>query len=74
MMLLRNNFVLVENEFQYAKSVDGKTTEEIQEALEESIKGKGSLFDSLCICACFYSCNVSINCEFCPVVYPSAVV
>ena len=46
--LLRNNFVLVENEFQYAKSVDGKTTEEIQEALEESIKGKGSLFDSLC--------------------------
>merc|ERR1712012_114778 len=36
--LLRNNFVLVENEFQYAKSVDGKTTEEIQEALEESIK------------------------------------
>jgi len=36
--LLRNNFVLVENEFQYAKSVDGKTTEEIQEALEDSIK------------------------------------
>ena len=38
--ILRNNFVLVENEFQYAKSMDGKTTEEIQEALEDSIKGK----------------------------------
>ena len=38
--LLRNNFNLVENEFGFAKSVDGKTTEEIQEALEESIKGK----------------------------------
>ena len=37
--MLRNNFVLVENEFQYAKSADGTSTEEIQEALEESIKG-----------------------------------
>jgi len=36
--ILRSNFVLVENEFQYAKSMDGKTTEEIQEALEDSIK------------------------------------
>jgi len=36
--LLRSNFNLVENEFGFAKSVDGKTTEEIQEALEESIK------------------------------------
>ena len=72
--LLRNNFVLVENEFQYAKSVDGKTTEEIQEALEESIKGKGSVFDSLCMLF-VHVFNVSIcYCEFCPVVYPSAVV
>ena len=38
--LLRSNFNLVENEFGFAKSVDGKTTEEIQEALEESIKGE----------------------------------
>ena len=37
--LLRSNFKVVENEFGFAKSVDGKTTEEIQEALEESIKG-----------------------------------
>ena len=37
--MLRSNFVLVENEFQYAKSADGTSTEEIQEALEESIKG-----------------------------------
>merc|ERR1711934_400753 len=36
--ILRSNFVLVENEFQFAKSMDGKTTEEIQEALEDSIK------------------------------------
>jgi len=36
--LLRENFNVVENEFQYAKSIDGTTTEEIQEALEESIK------------------------------------
>ena len=41
--MLRNNFVLVENEFQYAKSADGTSTEEIQEALEESIKGAFSV-------------------------------
>ena len=29
----------MEGEFQFAQSVDGNTTEEIQEALEESIKG-----------------------------------
>ena len=49
--LLRNNFNLVENEFGFAKSVDGKTTEEIQEALEESIKGKSIL--SPCLCSIF---------------------
>ena len=37
--LLRSNFKVVDDEFQYAKSIDGTTTEEIQEALEESIKG-----------------------------------
>merc|ERR1719348_1830667 len=36
--LLRDNFKEVEGEFSYAKSVDGTTTEEIQEALDESIK------------------------------------
>jgi len=36
--LLRNHFNAVEDEFQYAKFIDGNTTEEIQEALEESIK------------------------------------
>jgi len=36
--LLRDNFKQVEGEFFYAKSVDGTTTEEIQEALDESIK------------------------------------
>ena len=32
-------FFSVEGEFQFAQSMDGNTTEEIQEALEESIKG-----------------------------------
>ena len=41
--LLRDNFKEVDGEFLYAKSVDGTTTEEIQEALDESIKGKGEL-------------------------------
>eukprot|EP00092_Neocalanus_flemingeri_P021031 GFUD01022785.1.p1 GENE.GFUD01022785.1~~GFUD01022785.1.p1 ORF type:complete len:1006 (-),score=309.99 GFUD01022785.1:132-3149(-) len=36
--LLRKHFKAVDDEFQYAKFVDGNTTEEIQEALEESIK------------------------------------
>jgi len=36
--LLRKHFNAVEDEFQYAKFIDGNTTEEIQEALEESIK------------------------------------
>merc|ERR1712013_22331 len=36
--MLRDNFKAVEGEFQSAQSVDGNTTEEIQEALEESIK------------------------------------
>ena len=48
---LRSNFVLVENEFQYAKSMDGKTIEEIQEALEDSIKGNIFLFCLFCMLA-----------------------
>merc|ERR1739848_589513 len=36
--VLKANFKVVGNEFQYAKYIDGNTTEEIQEALEESIK------------------------------------
>merc|ERR1711962_1930717 len=36
--MLRDHFKAVEGEFQFAQSVDGNTTEEIQEALEESIK------------------------------------
>jgi len=36
--LLKKNFAPVEGEFQYAQYVDGNTTEEIQEALELSIK------------------------------------
>ena len=39
-MIHKNNFKVVGNEFQYAKYIDGNTTEEIQEALEESIKGE----------------------------------
>merc|ERR1712156_1361840 len=35
----RRQMLRVEGEFQFAQSVDGNTTEEIQEALEESIKG-----------------------------------
>ena len=38
--LLHEHFNEVEDEFTFAKGVDGSTTEEIQEALEESIKGK----------------------------------
>ena len=40
--LLRERFKEVVGEFHYAKGVDGTTTEEIQEALEESIKGRGN--------------------------------
>merc|ERR1711953_1615436 len=36
--MLRDNFKAVEGEFQFAQSMDGNTTEEIQELLEESIK------------------------------------
>jgi len=36
--LLRENFKEIEGEFFYAKSIDGTTTEEIQEALDVSIK------------------------------------
>jgi len=36
--LLKDNFKPVEGEFDFAKAVDGETTEEIQEALEMSIK------------------------------------
>lgn len=38
--LLNEKFKEVEGEFFFAKGVDGSTTEEIQEALEDSIKGK----------------------------------
>jgi DNA ligase-1 len=37
--LLRQHFTAVEGEFHFAQSMDGNTVEEIQEALEESIKG-----------------------------------
>ena len=56
--MLRNNFVLVENEFQYAKSADGTSTEEIQEALEESIKGGFSVNLS-----CFSFCLLEVLCS-----------
>jgi DNA ligase-1 len=36
--LLRENFKFVEGEFDFAKSSDGHTTEEIQTFLEESVK------------------------------------
>jgi len=36
--LLKENFKVVEGEFHFAQSIDGNTVEEIQEALEESIK------------------------------------
>jgi len=39
---LHKHFTEVEGEFSYAKGVDGTTTEEIQEALEDSIKGTGT--------------------------------
>ena len=40
--LLREKFQEVAGEFQFAQGVDGTTTEEIQVALEDSIKGKQS--------------------------------
>ena len=36
--LLREHFQLVESEFDFAKSSDGSTTDEIQAFLEESVK------------------------------------
>merc|ERR1719354_531242 len=38
--LLKDTFKHIEGEFHYAKGVDGTTTEDIQEALDESIKGE----------------------------------
>ena len=38
--MLKENFKAVEGEFQFAQCQDGNTVEEIQEALEESIKGR----------------------------------
>ena len=37
--LLRNNFKEVEDQFRFASSVDVTTMEEVQEYLEESVKG-----------------------------------
>ena len=36
---MREHFTVVEGEFQFAQSMDGNTIDEIQEALEESIRG-----------------------------------
>ncbi len=38
--LLRSHFKEVEGEFLFAKSADPDTMEEVQELLEESVKGK----------------------------------
>ena len=44
----------MEGEFQFAQSMDGNTTEEIQEALEESIKGELThILVSFCSCCDF---------------------
>ena len=37
--LLKESFSAVEGEFHFAKAVDGESSEQIQEALEDSIKG-----------------------------------
>jgi hypothetical protein len=54
--LLHKHFTEVEGEFSFAKGVDGTTTEEIQEALEESIKGKKRLPQAINRRECTY-CN-----------------
>jgi DNA ligase-1 len=41
--LLRENFTEVEGEFVFAKSMISSNTEEIEEFLEESIKGLGQI-------------------------------
>lgn len=38
--LLRNNFKEVEHQFSFANGVDVTTMEEVQEYLEESVKGE----------------------------------
>lgn len=38
--LLRENFTEVEGEFMFAQSMDATNTEDIEEFLEESIKGR----------------------------------
>ena len=51
----QHHFKEVEGEFSYAKSVDGTTTEEIQEALDESIKGKKILYEYVIWLASYYN-------------------
>ena len=40
--LLQKNFGVVDGEFFFAKSADPETMEEVQEILEQSVKGKDS--------------------------------
>lgn len=47
--LLRDNFKEVEGEFVFAKSMDSTNTEDIEEFLEESIKGESSSVNNLLI-------------------------
>ena len=47
---MREHFTVVEGEFQFAQSMDGNTIEEIQEALEESIRGRFRLGNGLVYC------------------------
>lgn len=42
--LLKENFVEVEEQFMLATSMDTSTMEEVQDFLEESIKGNNKLF------------------------------
>lgn len=51
--LLRENFKEVEGEFVFAKSMDSTNTEDIEEFLEESIKGMSSLSVSMHYCIDF---------------------
>ena len=47
---MREHFTVVEGEFHFAQSMDGNTIEEIQEALEESIRGRFRLGNGLVYC------------------------
>lgn len=57
--LLKENFVEVEEQFLLATSLDTTTMEEVQDFLEESIKGKNKIQSNTGICSFLKNINES---------------